>query len=263
MSLTAFAAWWVNLLLNPLLITLILLTLGAGLMALRYRKSGQAVIYAAAIYLAIILALPLDVWAARPLEDRFARPTLPERIDGILVLEGGTYGPLVIQREAFAAGSMASRLVVGGNLARRFAAARFIFSGGIGDRGKNTAEVAHVVLHDLGVDPSRVIAENRSRNTWENLVFSKERAQPKEGENWLLVTSAVHMPRAMGIAKHLGWKMIPWPSDYLTFKDYEPFGWLRLPDDRFRALNMALHEWVALIAYRMQGRTDTLFPGPE
>ena len=63
---------------------------------------------------------------------------------------------------------------------------------------------------------SRLTLEDRSRNTIENAVYSKALAQPKPGERWLLVTSALHMPRAMGAFRQAGFAVEAYPVDYQT-----------------------------------------------
>lgn len=258
-SLSALAAA----ILNPFTLIIGLTIFGALLLAMGERRAGCGCVYAASLYVAALLLLPLDIWLARPLENRFARPSLPEHIDGIVVLEGGTDAAIITSRGAFAWEPAPLRLIAGANLLRRSPDAKLVYSGSILDRPEYTADIARIVFGDLGIEPGRVIVENQARNTWENIVFSKERGQPKEGETWVLVTSAIHMPRAMGVARHLGWRVVPWPSDYITRKDYTVFSWGRAPEDRFRGYNSALHEWAGLLAYRLQGRTGTLFPGPE
>ena len=259
MGLSLFARMLVDALLNPFTIIFALLLLGSLMMVLRHDVAGRRVIYAAAVYVLVHLILPIDLWAERPLEERFPPITLPDRIDGIVVLEGGTEAGVLLSRGAFPQDTAVLRLIAAGNLFRRFPNARFIHSGRLGARAQTTEAVGRAVFGDLGIDPARVTTENKSANTWQNILFSKELAQPKEGENWILVTSAVHMPRAMGVAQHLGWKLIPWPSDYITRK--VEFPWMHLPEDRMRYLRGALHEWAGLLAYRLAGRTDTLFPG--
>ena len=112
--------------------------------------------------------------------------------------------------------------------------------------------VARAIFGQLGLPANRVLYENRARDTWENFVYSRALAKPKPGETWLLVTSAYHLPRAMAVARRLGWTMQPWPSDYETVP--KP-GWLGA---NFAAnlgrLDLAAHEWVGLIAYRVAGR---------
>ena len=62
----------------------------------------------------------------------------------------------------------------------------------------------------------RVTAEEQSRNTVENAVFSKLLAMPQAGERWRLVTSAFHMPRAMGTFRQAGFPVEAYPVDWRT-----------------------------------------------
>ena len=138
--------------------------------------------------------------------------------------------------------------------ARHHPEARVVFSGGSGALGGSQyseAETARYVLEGLGLDPTRLTLEARSRNTYENIVFSKEMVKPRPGEVWLLATSAAHMPRAMAIARQQAWPMLPWPTDYMTSPDrsgtWLGSGGLGLAD-------YAVHEWVGIIAYRLTGK---------
>ena len=109
---------------------------------------------------------------------------------------------------------------------------------------------------------SRIVAESKSRNTVENAVFSKLLAMPQPNERWLLVTSAYHMPRAIGAFRHVGFAVEAYPVDWRTR------GWrdAAMPFDRLSAgldrTDVAIHEWIGLIAYRLSGRSSTLFPAP-
>jgi uncharacterized SAM-binding protein YcdF (DUF218 family) len=149
-------------------------------------------------------------------------------------------------------------------LARRYPTARIIFTGGQGSpvHGEVTeAEVARQLWSALGLAEGRVSYETSARNTWENARLTRNMAQPKPGETWLLVTSASHMPRAMGIFRRIGWPITAWPVNYTTghsLRDWydAPFG------SRLNQLEWAMHEWVGLLAYRLLGRTDALFPAP-
>ena len=74
--------------------------------------------------------------------------------------------------------------------------------------------MATAVLQDLGVARDRIEVDRQSRNTEENARFAKVLADPKPGQRWLLVTSAFHMPRAMGIFRKVGFSIEPYPVDF-------------------------------------------------
>jgi len=115
----------------------------------------------------------------------------------------------------------------------------------------------------LGVAPERLVLENRARNTYENARYSREVAAPDAGESWILVTSAFHMPRAVGCFRAVGWNVIPYPVAHMTTgRDHDPPPLGFNPQAGLRWLGLGLHEWLGLVAYRLAGRTDTLFPRP-
>ena len=143
-------------------------------------------------------------------------------------------------------------------------AIRSYYSGGSGsvlDPELREADDARILMHELGFDTSRVVFERVSRNTWENAVMSREAVSPESGEVWVLVTSAAHMPRAVGCFRKAGFPVLPWPVDYAT-------PGLALIRPRLSLLgglanlNTAAHEWLGLVAYSLLGRTSELFPGP-
>ena len=108
---------------------------------------------------------------------------------------------------------------------------------------------------------SRLVLEDKSRNTEENAVFTKRLVDPKPGERWLLVTSAWHMPRSVGAFRRAGWEVLPWPVDYRSGASYGETLENSLPD-KLGNLDGAVHEWLGMLGYRLMGRSATLFPGP-
>ena len=159
----------------------------------------------------------------------------------------------------------AERITVTAELARRYPNARIIYCGGTNalmfDEDAE-APFAARQLEDLGVAAERITAEEQSRNTIENAVFSHLIAHPKPGERWLLVTSAYHMPRAMAVFRAAGFRVEAYPVDYQTN------GWRDLLhvsgslSDGLSRTDNALHEWIGLVAYRVTGKTPELLPGP-
>jgi uncharacterized SAM-binding protein YcdF (DUF218 family) len=214
--------------------------------------------------LALVVTLPVGLWLLQPLEERFARlAALPDDVAGIIVLGGAQVSSISARRGVLAVNDAAERLIEGLALAYRYPEARLVFSGGSGALlPDDTVErlVNEQFLALLPVDRQRVVQEDRSRNTWENALFSKELVAPVPGETWLLVTSAAHMPRSVGIFREVGWPVVPWPADYRT-SGGERF--LRIEvGQRLLELDEATREWLGLLAYYLMGRTDALLPRP-
>jgi uncharacterized SAM-binding protein YcdF (DUF218 family) len=229
---------------------------GVALLFTRRASAGRILLLLAAVTGLAIAVLPLDAWLARPLEDRFPRRALPDQIYGILILSGGPNVTVFNARGVPAPDSAEGRLVAAADLARHHPEARLIFSGGIapviGGAAPETI-VARSLLAQMGIPPDRVIWEDHARSTWENFTYSKALAQPRRDDAWVVVTSALNMPRAMAIAARLCWPMLAWPSDYISSGKPERPG----PIDfaaRLSTLDMVAHEWLGLAAYRLTGR---------
>lgn len=227
---------------------------GAVLLFLKRERLARWCITAGAGLFVAFGFLPVGVWLMQPLENRYPHPALPAQVDGILVLDGGFGTGILRSRGAISSWNSEPRLVGAFALARRYPEARVVFSGSnpFAPDDLDTVAARHI-FGQLGLAPSRLLLEGKSRNTWENFVFAKALAKPKPGEVWVLCTSAYHLPRAMGIARRLGWKMIPWATDYMTagHSRYRPLSLLR----NLERADAAVHEWIGLMAYRLTGRT--------
>jgi len=243
--------------------TLVLLLMVAGSVFIaepKLRRFGTGILIAGTAALFAVLVLPIDHWVASPLEDRYARPPALTRVDGIVVLGGGLRPDILSSRGVPASEFSLDRLVAGADLAHRFPHARLVFSGGpyfVG--GPTESGVARVIFRELAVPPRQAAFEERGRSTWEGLVLTRAMVRPKRGEVWVLVTSALHMPRALGVARKLGWTMVPWPSGYVTRGNGPAVINTRL-EEKLLIIKWATHEWIGLIWYAIQGRTDALLP---
>jgi len=244
-------------LLDPVGIAILILV--GALVAERYerRKLARGLVAGTALFLAAFYLLPLDDMLARPLESKYARPVLPAHVDGIVVLSGGVKPYIFASRGVMADNATVMRMIAGADLARRYPMARFVFSGtsGVGARMRD-AEFTSVeqFFRSLGVAPGRTIYERASLDTVQNLRFTKQLVNPKPGETWVLVTSAMHMPRAMAVANGLGWKMLPWPSDYETTANWHMRNW-KAPSDGLVTVDRALHEWVGGLVDAVTGQS--------
>jgi uncharacterized SAM-binding protein YcdF (DUF218 family) len=249
---------------------LLLLVLVAGVVLAGWsgRRRGFGLIVAATAGLLLIAALPIGKWITAPLEDRFPPVAAPARVDGIVVLGGSVDPGLSQSRGQITLVAAAGRVTEAVVLARRFPEARLVISGGEGSLfpgGLSEAAATRDLLVDLGIAPERIVLEGSSRNTYENAVMSYAAAQPKAGETWLLVTSAIHMPRAVGCFRRAGWTILPYPADYrTTLKTSMSPGshpGLLLADN-LMLVTLAVKEWLGLVAYYALGRTDALVPAP-
>jgi uncharacterized SAM-binding protein YcdF (DUF218 family) len=240
--------------------------LGLILLATRFTRLASWLVVTSLVLIALAGLSPLGNALILPLEQRFP-PWDASRgpPDGIVVLGGAISPDVSAARGAVALDEAAERLTVTAELARRYPNARIVLAGGssalVFPEG---AEAAFAVreLEALGVAHDRITAEEQSRNTIENAVFSRLIANPKPGERWLLVTSAYHMPRAMAVFRAAGFAVEAYPVDWRTRGPIDaarPFASL---GDGLRRTDTAAHEWIGLLTYRLTGATSELFPGP-
>ena len=242
-----------------------LLVVGLALLWTRWRAAGRMLATSMGLVLAVFSVTPAANIFARPLEDRFPRPALSVAPTGVIVLGGAMDEAVTKQRGAPALNDAAERLTEAVALLRRFPQAQLVFSGGSGrfsPADLTESDVAKQLWLSLGAPEDRMRFENRSRDTWENAVFTKELVQPKPGERWLLVTSAMHMPRSVGIFRKIGFDVIPYPVDYQTGGVAGDFLGFRKPMDATRMAQNATHEWIGLVSYYLTGKSSELLPGP-
>ena len=232
---------------------------------LRRRRAGRVLLVLGAAALAACLVLPVDRWTIRPLEDRFpAITTPPGRVDGIVMLGGAIDDLTSRDRRTPTLTGAANRVTSFVILARRYPRARLVFTGGSGDLQQgiaNEAEYMRILLDELGLPPGRVVFEDRSRTTWENAVYSFALAAPRPGERWVLLTSASHMPRAVGVFRRAGWTVLPWPVGYQSRDRIT--GYAASLGQKLAVLDWAAHEWLGLLGYDLAGRSSALFPAPD
>lgn len=226
---------------------------------------GRALLIGGVAGYAICAIAPVGDWLMRPLEDRFPPlRQMPARVDGIVILGGAIDLEESAPHAMPALNERAGRLTAFVALARLYPHARLVFTGGNPDpfaKGPTEADMARLLFSELGLAPARVVFERRSRNTRENALFSLQLVHPGSSQSWLLVTSAVDMPRAIGCFRAVGWRVIAFPVDYHA-RNWE-FSVVPRSMTELRYLDWATHEWLGLVYYRLRGWTPSLFPGPH
>lgn len=201
-----------------------------------------------------------------PLERRFTRPELSiVEPTGFILLGGAEDARIAAARQIIAVNDAAERYIETAILARRFPKARVVFTGGgeaLTNAGETEAQSAARILLQIGLEPSRLMLEDRSRTTWENAIFTAPLIAQKPGERWLLVTSAWQMPRAMGAFRKAGLTVEAYPVDYRTTGAFNPFELHGSATDGLRLFDTVVREYPALLIYWLSGRSSALFPKP-
>jgi uncharacterized SAM-binding protein YcdF (DUF218 family) len=240
---------------------------GVLLLRTRFARTAWTLVVGSLLLLAVFGFSPVGNALILTLEQRFP-PWDASRgpPHGVVILGGAITPDVADARNAAAVNEAGERLIAIVELARRYPEARIIFSGGPGGLIRDIvpeADVALVLLEKLGIPRARIETESRSRNTVENAIFSKEIAAPKPGDRWLLLTSAHHMPRAIGVFRKAGFAVEAYPVDWRTRGEVDTTRWFMTVADGLKRTDTAMHEWVGLVVYRLTGKTLELFPGPH
>jgi len=256
-------AWAV---LSPVMLLNLLLVVGTLFLMLGYRKIALRFLFPAMLFSLSLMVLPIGDWLIYPLESRISQPQeLPEDIDGIIILGGGEDIKSTISWQQPQVGQASDRYFGAAYLAKRYPDSPIIFTGGHNllrfDAGSTPAQLSHQLLTMVGIDEKRLIIESQSRNTYENFQLLKT-VLPRRNGQYLLVTSAYHMPRSVGIAEKQGINVLPYPVDYRS-----QTGMSRRLDfavfEQLEKLEPAWREWVGLTAYFITGKTSQWFPAMQ
>lgn len=245
---------------------LIALLLGLFLTSTRFRRLGKSLIAIAVCFALVATFVPVGPYLLKTLEERFPVPeSLPGKIDGIVVL-GGVIDPLMsAERHRTVISGAVERITMSAMLAHMNPNAKLVYTGGSGSLTRQDVKEADYVAdiyEALGISSDRLTLEREARNTWENAKFTMEKMAPGTDETWILVTSAFHMPRAVGAFRRVGWEMIPYPVDYkvaqsISFPSPLDFG------SGLNGMSHAGHEWIGLVAYWLTGKNSAAFPKPR
>lgn len=235
----------------------------AALCALRgWRFLSKGLAWASAAWMALCFLTPAGDWLLYTLEQRAPRPAdALERARGVIVLGGASdIRPIDPDRDPYLLNDAAERLATILELRHTRPDLPILFSGGQGGLTTERMREADMVrrfITRLGGDADAIRYEPLSRNTFENAVFSAEMLRGQPGPH-LLVTSAAHMPRALGVFRKAGVDVIPYPVDYRQWRPRWSF--LDMSRRRLERMGDAMREWAGLVMYRVLGRTDAVFP---
>ena len=241
---------------------------GVALTGTRWRRLARVSLWGGILALAIGGLSPLSDALIWPLEYRFEPPDLEREgapIAGIIVLGGGADRQAAGSPQVAALNEAAERYTEAIVLARRFPGARLVFAGGSGGLvtvEEPEAEAAGRLFEALGVPRDRITLEAQSRDTYENALFAARLVKPAPDQRWLLVTSAWHMPRAVGCFRKAGFAVEAWPVDYRSPRRLEATRFNGSFPDGLKRIDFIAKEYVGLVVYYLTGRIDTILPGP-
>jgi uncharacterized SAM-binding protein YcdF (DUF218 family) len=240
---------------------------GALLARTAWRRLARGLLWGGIVALLVCGLSPLGDVLIRPLEQRFPRADLERGapIAGIIVLGGAEDSRAEGSPQIAALNEAAERYTEAVVLARRLPEARLVFSGGSGALLQTVppeAEAAGRLFVALGIAKERLVLETQSRDTYQNALLTARLLDPKPGERWLLITSAWHMPRAMGCFRRAGFAVEAWPADYRAPRGLQLTRFHDSIPDGLRRIDFVMREYVGLVAYYLTGRTGAWFPAP-
>ena len=250
------------LLLNPFNVFIFFTILTIFLYLVSFKKISIIIFLINSLFLFFISFFPIGSYLIYQIEKEYHLNTvIPKKLDGILIL-GGATNPLMFKEfNQISVNGSAERLIESVNLIKKFKNSKVVFSGGSGIMNRpdlDHSQVAELFYKKMGLENNRIIFENNSRNTYENIIFSKEIANPQKGQNWLLITSASHMKRAILIGQKHDWQLIPYAVDFKTLKKFKFMPSLNLLSN-LNAFQQGSHEWLGLISYYLMQRTNKIF----
>ncbi len=239
-----------NFLLHPYPVFWILLLLAAVLYKLKRKKASRVITITAFAELVLFSATPLPAWMLRNLETQYATytPTANTTTMPVLILGGSHHNDASLNDIQDLSPRALARLSEGLRLYYAKAGNKLVMSGRKADNTATALTMAKAALL-LGLPPGDTLMMVRPKTTWEEASEYKKRfGTDKE---FLLVTSAAHMPRAMETFRSMGMKPIAAPADFLVKSDNgsSPYSW-GPSVGKLSFAETAIHEYIGLYYYR-------------
>ncbi|MBO0140808.1 YdcF family protein [Agrobacterium sp. Ap1] len=249
---------------QPLSIAFLLATLAAALAFVGWRRLSGLSACLAALVLFVTLFTTTGTVALQVLEARFERPVAdPVKVSCMIILGGAFDNEINTARGGMELNQSADRFVEALRLARNHPEARILISGGDGSISgtfEGEAQTAERFFSAFGISPERLIKENTSRTTYENSLNTAELLKAQGLENCLLITSAFHMPRSVGLFAKAGVTITPWPVDYRTSGVVGLGLDFTQPALNAQITTTAAREWMSLAAYYLTDQIGSFLP---
>ncbi len=210
-----------NFFINPLYILSLIILI--QLFIIFFIQSKKLVVFFSKLSLILFLFFgysPLSNFLLSKMEDYIQTSKYPvQQLTGVIVLGGSFNSGLESkERNEVSLNSSAERLTKALEIYKKNPRILILFSGFSGElkpQGWSESDMAKKFFLDQGVKIDNLIFENQSRNTFENIKYSKDVIVNYKG-TWGLITSANHMPRSFFAFKKQGLILEPINVDYKT-----------------------------------------------
>jgi len=249
---------------QPLSLAFLLGLIGLVGTVLGLRRAGALSAGLGLLILFVTLYTSAGTLALQALEARFPKTAgEPEAVSCMIVLGGAFSNPVNTARGGFEMGEAGDRFVEALRLARNHPNAKILVSGGDGSLSgtyEGDAVTAERFFTAFGIGKERLIRDTTSRNTAENIINTKALLAQASLKDCLLITSAFHMPRAIGLMRKAEIAVMPWPTDYrtngLTTLAFD----FTQPTLNAQQTATALREWIGLTVYFLADKTSAVLP---
>jgi len=172
----------------------------------------------------------------------------------ILVLGAGKTNDQRLQLTNRLSETAVVRLMEGVRLYKKLPGSKLITSGYTREKGLTQAELLAHAAHIMGVDTTDIRTQNKPENTWQE-ALEYQRLFGRDSVQLILVTSAMHMPRAMYLFQKAGLDPIPAPTDHLVKKSKHVDPWFWMPSSaNINKMEIVIHEYVGLAWYKCGGK---------
>lgn len=247
---------------------MLLIVAGLLLLVVRVRRLGLTSIVAGAVGLLLFGYSSAGELFMAPLVSRFPPVAVDEAPEpfGIIVFGSGV-------NEVHARhNGMFMNLLDGGEsapiaaiLARRFPEAQIVITAGNGSGFPpapfREADGYARILQEFGVEESRILLDGNSGTTEARVRASIDLMHEHADETWWVMASAHRMPRVIGTFRAQGADPLPYPIDFRWIPPIDPTYTYRFTAG-LRMTDEAVKEWVGLVVYHLEGKTEQLFPEP-
>ncbi len=181
----------------------------------------------------------------------------PDEVYDAVIVLGGMVDADATERSGVPEYTLAvERILRGFEVVREGRARQMLISGGTLDTRPGALVEADILARQLrswGIEPERIVVEGRSRNTRENARESERIIREKGWTKLLLVTSAAHMPRALGTFQAVGLKPDTLVVDVRAHEWHPRSAWWQPRASNLSAGTDALRELFGRWVYRLRG----------